>query len=70
MRAAVVVFAVAHARGVRARFVIERYEATLAQLYQFGYLHMADTLCYWRRELAQLEAIMGTASGVPPACVF
>lgn len=104
---------------VRARFVIELYEATLAQLagdpaaarrhadaaegllergravvtrrhrdlhdthtrrlvdrtpnrtfYQFGYLHMADTLCYWRRELAQLEAIMDTASGVPPACVF
>jgi hypothetical protein len=38
--------------------------------YQFGYLHMADTLCYWRRELAQVEGITGSATGIPPACVF
>jgi hypothetical protein len=38
--------------------------------YQFGYLFMADTLCYWQRELVQMQAILGTATGVPPACLF
>jgi hypothetical protein len=38
--------------------------------YQFGYLFMADTLCYWHRELAQVQNILGDASVSPPACVF
>ena len=28
--------------------------------YQFGYLYMADTLCYWQRELDQAGTILGT----------
>jgi hypothetical protein len=38
--------------------------------YQFGYLFMADTLCYWHRELAQVQNILGDDSVTPPACVF
>jgi hypothetical protein len=38
--------------------------------YQFGYLFMADTLCYWHRELAQVQNILGDMSVTPPACVF
>ena len=38
--------------------------------YQFGYLFMADTLCYWQRELVQLQGILGTATAAVPACVF
>lgn len=38
--------------------------------YQFGYLYMADTLCYWQRELDQLGAITGTSSAVPNSCLF
>jgi len=38
--------------------------------YQYGYLYMADTLCYWRRELAQVEGILGQASMPPPGCLF
>lgn len=38
--------------------------------YQFGYLHMADTLCYWRRELTQVENILGTSTDTPSSCFF
>lgn len=38
--------------------------------YQYGYLFMADTLCYWQRELAQVDAILGRATGAPPSCLF
>ncbi|MBV8762755.1 MAG: hypothetical protein JO257_36055 [Deltaproteobacteria bacterium] len=38
--------------------------------YQFGYLYMADTLCYWNRELAQVKNLLGDTSVIPPACVF
>ena len=38
--------------------------------YQFGYLYMADSLCYWNRELAQVKNLLGDASVTPPACVF
>jgi hypothetical protein len=38
--------------------------------YQYGYLHMADTLCYWERELVQVETILGNATTAPPGCVF
>jgi hypothetical protein len=38
--------------------------------YQFGYLYFADNLCYWQRELTQVEAILGSTSAVPPSCFF
>ncbi|MCW5802890.1 MAG: hypothetical protein KIT31_10930 [Deltaproteobacteria bacterium] len=38
--------------------------------YQFGYLFMADTLCYWERELAEVDGLLGTATGAPPSCLF
>jgi hypothetical protein len=39
--------------------------------YQFGYLYMADTLCYWRRELLQVGQLVGDpAAGIEPNCVF
>jgi hypothetical protein len=39
--------------------------------YPYGYLHNADTLCYWHRELDQLAAILGNTSAMtPPNCVF
>ncbi len=34
-------------------------------LYQYGYLQKAHTLCYWRRELAQLDLMLGGSSAVP-----
>ena len=38
--------------------------------YQFGYLFMADTLCYWNRELVQVRGIVNNESETVPACVF
>ncbi|MDQ3367076.1 MAG: hypothetical protein M3680_16755 [Myxococcota bacterium] len=38
--------------------------------YQYGYLYMANTLCYWRRELAQVEAALGSTSAPAPGCLF
>ena len=38
--------------------------------YQFGYLFMADTLCYWHRELAEVRGVLGDSSAIPPSCVF
>ena len=43
---------------------------TIHTTYQFGYLFMADTLCYWHRELAQVQSILGDTSVIAPACVF
>jgi hypothetical protein len=34
-------------------------------LYQYGYLYHADTLCYWNRELMQLEQQAGQTVRVP-----
>jgi hypothetical protein len=39
-------------------------------VYAFGYLYMADTLCYWHRELDQVDGILGNTSVEPPSCVF
>jgi hypothetical protein len=42
-----------------------------ATTYGYGYLHWADNLCYWHRELAQLEAILGVGDGAAiPGCFF
>jgi hypothetical protein len=38
--------------------------------YQYGYLHMADTLCYWDRELVQVRGVLGETRVVPPNCFF
>jgi len=38
--------------------------------YQFGYLFMADTLCYWDRELVQVGGILGNTSEPTPSCLF
>ncbi len=38
--------------------------------YQFGYLYMADTLCYWDRELVQVGGILGNTSEAVPSCLF
>ncbi|MGE5183569.1 MAG: hypothetical protein ACM31C_15965 [Acidobacteriota bacterium] len=41
-----------------------------ATAYAFGYLYFADQLCYWNRELAQVDAILGNSTAAVPACVF
>ena len=41
-----------------------------ATAYAFGYLFFADDLCYWQRELGQVDAILGNTTTVPPSCVF
>ncbi|HEY5927425.1 MAG TPA: hypothetical protein VIV11_37330 [Kofleriaceae bacterium] len=38
--------------------------------YQYGYLYMADTLCFWERELVQVGAILGNTTMTPPGCLF
>jgi hypothetical protein len=38
--------------------------------YQYGYLRNADTLCFWNRELDQVESILGESNGVLPTCLF
>ena len=38
--------------------------------YQFGYLYMAETLCYWQRELDQVGAILGNSTKIPNGCLF
>ncbi|MEO7097424.1 MAG: hypothetical protein ABI175_29455, partial [Polyangiales bacterium] len=38
--------------------------------YQFGYLRFADRLCYWKRELDQVGAVIGSVSTAPSACFY
>ena len=38
--------------------------------YQYGYLYMADTQCYWRRELIQMKNALGTSTETAPGCLF
>jgi hypothetical protein len=45
-------------------------KTTNRTFYQFGYLFMADTLCYWNRELVQVGAILGSVSEPVPSCLF
>lgn len=75
----------AHAAHDRARAVVERRrgamhdpdaateilsdDITTAGLYQYGYLREADTLCYFDRELAELENALGGDVRVP-GCVL
>jgi hypothetical protein len=39
-------------------------------LYQYGYLHQADTMCFWRREMIEVGTILGKTSETPPGCLF
>lgn len=39
-------------------------------VYQYGYLYMADTQCYWHRELVQMKRALGTTTDSPPGCLF
>jgi hypothetical protein len=38
--------------------------------YPYGYLQMSDSLCFWVRELRQVENVTGLASEPPPDCIF
>jgi len=38
--------------------------------YQYGYLYNADTLCFWQRELTQVEGFLGRTSAIPPGCLL
>lgn len=41
-----------------------------ATLYPYGYLHQADAMCFWQRELAQVRnLLLGTTDSVEP-CIF
>ena len=48
--------------------LIERTENQT--FYQYGYLFMADTLCYWNRELVQVENVLAGTSEAVPGCLF
>lgn len=38
--------------------------------YQYGYLHHADILCYWERELAQAERLITDERPAIPHCLY
>lgn len=68
----------------RARVVVARRHANLHDpdgdvligvvenptIYDYGYLHQADTLCFWERERVQADAIVRGVEGVDPGCVL
>lgn len=39
-------------------------------VYDFGYLHQADELCYWVRELMQAQEVVRGVDLVPPGCAL
>ena len=41
-----------------------------ATFYQYGYLREADTLCFWRRERAQLRNAVLSRTELVPGCVL
>ncbi len=41
-----------------------------ATFYAYGYLQMADTVCFWVRELRQVAGHAGLPMEAPPDCVF
>jgi hypothetical protein len=53
--------------GLGAKLIEETANQTL---YQYGYLFMADTLCYWNRELVEVTAILNATSEPIPTCLF
>ena len=38
-------------------------------IYDHGYLHHADTLCYWEREWVEARRAMGITDVTPPNCL-
>jgi len=38
--------------------------------YQYGYLFMADTLCYWNRELVEVDNLLAGTSEAVPTCLL
>jgi hypothetical protein len=38
--------------------------------YQYGYLFMADTLCYWNRELVEVQNLLSGTSEPVPSCLL
>ena len=47
-----------------------RVEENNATFYLYGYLFMADTLCFWQRELRQMELQIGLFDGAAPSCLL
>ena len=41
---------------------------TNSTIYQFGYLHRASDLCYWKREIIQASNAIGGTNLAPPGC--
>jgi hypothetical protein len=39
-------------------------------IYDFGYLHMSDTLCFWERDRVQVGRIVAGESGTDPGCAL
>ena len=39
-------------------------------IYDFGYLHMSDTLCNWERDRVQVARLVTGESGVDPGCAL
>jgi hypothetical protein len=67
------------ATGIVARRHADRHDASdrlvtgndvNSTVYSYGYLYTADTLCYWNRELIQVDAIIANSNVTPPACVL
>ena len=48
-----------------ARLISENDNATI---YQFGYLYRAHELCYWERELIQVQNLLLGSNEIPPGC--
>ena len=42
----------------------------LPTLYQYGYLMMANELCFWEREFAQARQTILGLEEIPPGCLF
>jgi len=45
-------------------------ESSNRTIYQYGYLYMANILCFWQRELGQVDGILGLTSAAPPGCLL
>jgi hypothetical protein len=39
-------------------------------LYQYGYEYMADTMCFWNRELVEVANLLGTSTETPNGYIF
>ena len=57
-----------HLHAPRGSMLVER--TGNSTFYAYGYLYMADTLCFWTRELRQVEAVMGIQSDPPSDCLL